>query len=303
MGERIHPEDRERTVKAFEEAKASDRNSHSEEYRFYTENEGLINVFGRTQIERNTEGKAVRLIGSMMDITDSKRAEEELIKSKQQFQSLVENISGVYWVNDLETYQTLYISPSYETVWGRKCEDLYNNPADFINAVHPEDRPLLIAAHKNIGDTTVMNIEYRIIRPGGDIRWISAKTYVVVTADQKKIEYGYAEDVTERKNAEEALQHTEKRLQFLLSATPAVIYSCKAEFPFAATFVSENIMEQSGYTAEEFIKVPNFWADNIHPDDRDDVLTELMQLFEKGHHTHEYRFRLKDSAIYGYMTN
>lgn len=292
--QRIHPNDRERIVTALENAKDSGAKSHIDEYRFCSENAGWMNVYGRTLIQRNEEGKPVRLIGSMIDISVRKKTEDELLKSKQQFQSLVENISGVYWVNDLETYQTLYISPSYETIWGRKSEDLYNNPADFINAVHPDDKPLLYEAHKNIIHTSVMNISYRIVRPDGAIRWISAKTNVVVNAEGRRIEYGYAEDVTESKKAEEALQNAEKRLQFLLSSTPAVIYSSHVEFPFAATFISENIIEQTGYKQEDFMDDPNFWSDHIHPEDKQRVLADLVHLFESGYHTHEYRFRLKN---------
>ena len=212
---RIHPQDRERIVGAFEKAKDSGGESQAEEYRFYSETAGWINVYGRTLFKRNAEGKLVRLIGSMIDISVSKKTEEELLKSKQQFQSLVENISGVYWVNNLETYQSLYISPSYETIWGRKVEDLYKNPADFINAVHPDDRPFLFEAHKNVIHTSVMNITYRIIRPDGAIRWISAKTNVVVNAEGSNIEYGYAEDITERKMAEEEIKNTNEQLRQL----------------------------------------------------------------------------------------
>jgi len=212
---RIHPQDRERIVGAFEKAKDSGGESQAEEYRFYSETAGWINIYGRTLFKRNAEGKLVRLIGSMIDISVSKKTEEELLKSKQQFQSLVENISGVYWVNNLETYQSLYISPSYETIWGRKVEDLYKNPADFINAVHPDDRPFLFEAYKNVIHTSVMNITYRIIRLDGAIRWISAKTNVVVNAEGSSIEYGYAEDITERKKAEEEIKNTNEQLRQL----------------------------------------------------------------------------------------
>jgi PAS domain S-box-containing protein len=158
-----------------------------------------------------------------VDITERKKAEEEILISRRQFQNLVENISGVYWVNNLETYETLYISPSYETIWGLKCESLYKNPADFINAVHPEDKEFIFEAHKNIAGTHKANLSYRIIRPDGEIRWISANTNVVVTKGNK-IEYGYAEDITDRKKAEETLVEKEKKLQQVLSSTADNFY-------------------------------------------------------------------------------
>jgi PAS domain S-box-containing protein len=157
------------------------------------------------------------------DISETKKAEAELIKSQTQFQNLIENISGVYWVNDLNTYQTLYISPSYEAVWGRRSEDLYSNPADFIDAIHPDDKQVLMEAHQQIGTTTQTNISYRIVRPDGEIRWISAKTKVVIDSDNNKLEYGYAEDVTEKRIAETTLAESENRLKTILLNEPECV--------------------------------------------------------------------------------
>ncbi len=152
-----------------------------------------------------------------------KKAEEELIKSSRQFKSLVENISGVYWVNNLDTYETVYISPSYEAIWGRKCEDLYRNPSDFINAVHADDKEMLLEAYQNIAATLRTNITYRIIRPEGTIRWISVKTNVVAENDGTKLEYGYAEDITERKMVESELAESENRLKTILQNEPECV--------------------------------------------------------------------------------
>jgi len=123
----------------------------------------------------------------------------------------------VYWVNDLESYKTLYVSPSYEKIWGRRCEDLYKSPADFINAVHPEDKELIFEAHKNVVNSHKTNIIYRILRPDGETRWISAKTNVIFDATGNKIEYGYAEDVTEKKNSDEKLLQINEQLRNLSS--------------------------------------------------------------------------------------
>jgi len=152
-----------------------------------------------------------------------KKAEEELIQSNKQFQNLVENISGVYWVNNLDSLEALYISPSYEMIWGRKCEDLYNNPADFINAVHPDDKELLVHAYRDIGKTPSTNITYRIIRPDGNIRWIAAKTKMVIDGDGNKLEYGYAEDITEKKIVESELAESENRLKTILQNEPECV--------------------------------------------------------------------------------
>ncbi|MCG2722978.1 MAG: PAS domain-containing protein, partial [Thermodesulfovibrionales bacterium] len=96
------------------------------------------------------------------------------------------------------------------------------------------------------------------------------------------------------KQAETALRKSEERLHFLLSATPAVIYTCKASPPYGATFVSKNVKTQMGYKPEEFTEDPNFWAEHIHPEDALRVISNIPHLFENDHYIHEYRFLHKD---------
>jgi PAS domain S-box-containing protein len=99
--------------------------------------------------------------------------------------------------------------------------------------------------------------------------------------------------VVRHKLVEETLQKSKARLQNVLSASPAVIYVCEPVGNYAATYVSRNIKEQLGYEPHEFLEDPNFWADHIHPEDRQRVLEELPHVFGHDHHTYEYRFQHK----------
>jgi PAS domain S-box-containing protein len=87
---------------------------------------------------------------------------------------------------------------------------------------------------------------------------------------------------------------TKARLQYLLDVSPAVIYSSKPSGDYSATFISENVREQTGYEPHEFIDDPKFWSGHIHPDDFPRVLDELPGILEHGNHSHEYRFMHKD---------
>jgi PAS domain S-box-containing protein len=75
--QRIHPEDRERLMGKQAEALAGNTNIFITEYRFNTEENGYRNVYDRCYIVRNAKGKAIRILGSMMDITELKKAEEK----------------------------------------------------------------------------------------------------------------------------------------------------------------------------------------------------------------------------------
>ena len=90
------------------------------------------------------------------------------------------------------------------------------------------------------------------------------------------------------------------RLQLILALSPAVIYTCRPDGDYGATFISENIRKQLGYEPSDFIGDPGFWASKIHPEDRSRVFECLPKLFRTGNHAHEYRF-LHKNGTYRWM--
>ncbi len=104
------------------------------------------------------------------------------------------------------------------------------------------------------------------------------------------------DDVVARTQAERALRETAEHLAFLVNAAPGVTYTCRASGDFGATFVSDGVLAQLGYTARDFIEDPGFWASHLHPDDALRVFAEIGPLFVHDRITHEYRFRCADGA-------
>ncbi|MBN1253750.1 MAG: PAS domain S-box protein [Deltaproteobacteria bacterium] len=136
--------------------------------------------------------------------------------------------------------------------------------------------------------------EAEITSPDGRVWWIHS--YPV--RDKKGIVTGIVEitiDITDRKNAEEALLNTRDQLHRLLDASPTIIYSCETRGNFDAIYVSDNIKTIMGYDPEEFLS-PGFWAKNIHPEEKSRVFANIDRIFKKGQHYHKYRFRHKDGS-------
>ncbi|HRI24096.1 MAG TPA: PAS domain S-box protein [Ferruginibacter sp.] len=239
-----------------------------------------------------TEGLLVS--ASIRDITERKRNEEEILKSKMQFQSLVENISGVYWVNNLDSFETLYISPSYETIWGRKADELYKNPAGFIDAVHPDDKQLLAEAFKNLPVTRQSSLSYRIIRPDGETRWIHANTNVITDVRGNNIEYGYAEDITDRKNAEEKLQLSEQKYRLLFYNNPLPMWMVTIP-DLMIIDVNDAAIKQYGYSREEFLRLST--RDLRPPEDIDNFLKEVDTMKPGIINVRAWRHKKKDGTI------
>lgn len=104
------------------------------------------------------------------------------------------------------------------------------------------------------------------------------------------------QEIEVRKQAQETLLKTQKRLDYLLSSNPSIIYSCQPTYPYANTFISKNITNLFGYEPREFIEDPGFWGKHIHPNDRERIFAEIPQLFERGDYSYEFRFLRKNST-------
>ena len=138
---------------------------------------------------------------------ERKRAEERFRQSEERFRQIAESIREVFWMTDPKKNQMLYISPAYEKIWGRSCEDLYEQPQSWLEAIHPEDRGRVLktATEKQLQGT--YDEEYRIMRPDGTIRWIRDRAFPVRDASgQVHRITGIAEDITERREVEEMVQ-------------------------------------------------------------------------------------------------
>jgi len=93
-----------------------------------------------------------------------------------------------------------------------------------------------------------------------------------------------------------ALRSSRERLDFLLRASPAIIYAAKPDGRHHITFISENVSSQLGYSPAEFICDPEFWLKNVHTDNLKSVLKTMDLLGKQILYTQEYRFRRKDGS-------
>lgn len=159
---------------------------------------------------RNAANEIIGLIGIYKDVTEQKQIELALTESEALFRQITENIRQVFWVGTSDWNNVMYISPAYQEVWGRSCESLYANPLDWLDAVVEEDCKKVIDSItiKSTGNfSDVAFPEYRIRRPDGSERWIYARAFPIYDADGKIYRIaGIAEDITQRKQNEEALR-------------------------------------------------------------------------------------------------
>jgi PAS domain S-box-containing protein len=128
---------------------------------------------------------------------------EALHESEERFRQITENIREFIWLSDPELSELLYVNSAYEEIWGRRKEHLYEDPTSFLDGVHADDRARVSAALSGLA-RGVYDIEFRVVRPNGDERWVWSRGFPV-TNERGEIYRvaGITEDITERKrNAE-----------------------------------------------------------------------------------------------------
>jgi PAS domain S-box-containing protein len=150
-------------------------------------------------------------LGFFSDITQRKRDQDALRESEQRFREIAETIGEVFWIVNPTERRTLYVSPSYEKVWGRPRSEAYRSAEAFVAAVHPDDRDRVQDAVTTKTVTGDYNEVYRIVRPNGAVRWIRDRAFPVKdgSGEVRRV-IGVATDITEQRDLEAQLLHAQK---------------------------------------------------------------------------------------------
>jgi PAS domain S-box-containing protein len=212
----IVAEDRLHVLKSVKKAVAKNK-PFEVEYRLRQKKGDIRYFLERGRPIYGRDGKPLFIDGVIVDITQRKSSEKALQASEEKFRQLAENIREVFWIGSPDWNKIFYVSPGYEELWGQSCESLHREPLSWLKAVAEADRPRILeeVQRRSTGDLSKPEFpEYRILRPDGSVRWVFARAFPVRN-DQGEIYRvaGIAEDITERKKAEEALRLAHKELQ------------------------------------------------------------------------------------------
>jgi PAS domain S-box-containing protein len=251
----------------------------------------------RTVPLRDRHGNIVKWYGTSTDIEDRKRAEDALRESEEKFRQLAENIGEVFWMTTPAMDEVLYVSPAYESVWGRSLESVRQRPQSFMDAIHSEDRERVVAIVEGQRQRK-SEVEYRIVRPDGSVRWIRDRGFPVKDASGKVYRIaGVAEDITERKRVEMALQKNEQ----LLSETQVLGHTGSWEHNLVTGEIANTEGNLRLFFGDDHSKGARFedFAEVVHPDDREYVSARHAQLLaEGGPPDIEYRVVWPDGTVH-----
>jgi PAS domain S-box-containing protein len=167
------------------------------------------------------------------DVSDRRRGEAALKESEEKLRQIAENIREVFWMFDPDFTQAVYVSPAYEELWGRPVQEVFEDAATFLDAVHPDDRAAVSAAMREVREGVLNGVEFRVVRPDGEIRWVRSRGYPVLDAsgDVYRVA-GTTEDITSQKQTESERDAAEAHYRHLFKNAPYGIYALDAEGRF-----------------------------------------------------------------------
>ena len=132
------------------------------------------------------------------------RALQEYRASQDQFQQMASNIREIFWTIDARTRHAIYVNEAYETITGRSCQSLMDNPTSYEDLIHPEDRKHVLAKLEEATHTGQLDERFRILFAHGEVRWVKVHGFPVRDHDGNILRLvGTAQEITAQKQAED----------------------------------------------------------------------------------------------------
>jgi PAS domain S-box-containing protein len=290
----VYTEDRRRigdeTVAKLDEGV----DAFTQEYRLVTADGEIRWIQDHSTVERDSAGHATRIQGILIDITESKAAEEALRCANL----IVENSPVLLFRWKIEPGCPVdYVSENVSRL-GWNHQDLISNRINSEEMVHPDDRAKAnadAARHIDAGEASFTQ-EYRLLTPKGEVRWVQDDSTVIRDETGRMIYVqGILTDITERREAEEAL----RKANLIVENSQAILFLWRNDDGWPVEYVSENI-RQLGYDPKDLTSGHIHWSKLMHPDDIDRINEEAGYHMDAGHNTYvqEYRILAADGSAH-----
>jgi PAS domain S-box-containing protein len=298
--QRIHPADRDKTVKGQDEALASEKNAWISEYRFQTDSGEYRDIYDRTYIVRNEKGDPVRLMGSMMDITERKIVERELLRLNERYFTLMNNVDGIVWEADAKTFEFSFVSKQAERLLGYPVGQWIKEPDFWRNHIYIDDREWAVNyCLKHTLEKKSHEFEYRMVAADGRNIWLRDIVSIQVRNGEAVRLSGIMVDISERKKTEQQFAREKEFSDSIINSLPGVFYLYDENGKFLRW--NKNFEIITGYSKNEI--------DRLHPldlfegEEKEIVSKKIKEVFDKGMAEVEAYFWTKDKKTIPYYFN
>lgn len=287
---KVHPGDRDRVLGNLDQVIDNKETEWSIEYRMLPREDTELIVLDRGFVIYDEQQQPIRVFGSVTDITERKRIENEIRKSEENYRTIIEQASDGIFIIDRDVQLVEINTAGCRMLGYTKEEMLQLHYTDVIPPEELEHNPLKLG---NIGRGNSVINERRMIRKDG--------SEIIVEISAKMLSDGrfqaIARDVTQRKAVEMELVRSQEKYVSLMNTIDGIVWEADAQ-TFVFNFVSKQAERLLGYPTERWTDDPNFWADHIHPEDRGWAVQYCMSSTrDKKAHEFEYRMIAEDGRI------
>ncbi|MBW2662376.1 MAG: PAS domain S-box protein [Deltaproteobacteria bacterium] len=229
----IHPDDRDAAWASINAHLEGRTDFHRMEYRMLTKDGGYRWIFDHAKIvQRDDEGRPLRMSGTHIDITDRKKLEEERKQTEEALRESERFLKEAQRVGKLGSWSLNVVTGNLQ--WSDECYRIYGfRPQEFVptyekfrSIVHPEDLGFVQEqVDAALNNDKHYDVDFRFVRPNGEIGWIHCEGKVIRDAEGKPLNFfGTQIDITVHKQAEEALRDSRNMLQTVLDSIPSAVF-------------------------------------------------------------------------------
>ncbi|MGQ9870847.1 GAF domain-containing protein [Leptodesmis sp.] len=298
--ERVHPADRESLIQAQDQALAS-RSLYEHEHRVVFPDGTIGWRYSRGSYLFDQQGQPFKLMGISMDVTQRKQAEATLRQSEEQFRTFFDNAPIAISLARVTDFHLEQVNQAFRKLFGYSKEDLKSLTA--LDIIYPEDVDQIVelAEQMKRHERSSFQMEKRFIKKNGEMLWASVTSALICDSDCQPLYSIYMiEDITERKQIEQALRRSKARFQRLVANIPGAIYQFKmtADGVKSVTYMSSFASQIFGLEPEKIQQNLDFMVSRIHPDDQATFEQSILSSRENLHPWKwEGRFIRLDGAI------
>lgn len=277
-GEHIHPDDKDKAINyCLHETKQL--RPHTFEYRFIAKNGEIIWVkdIVRVIVENN---QPMWLRGVMIDITEEKRAAEELELANLRLKKMIDSTEAIIWEANAHSLKIKYISANAECLYGYSQEEWYQD--DFwLDHIYHDDKEKTIDFCESLKENPrSYTFEYRFVKKNGDVVWLKDMANVTLEKDTPQWFQGISIDITEQKKRESDLMELTTRLQVATKSAQLGIFDL--DLIHLELIWDDASYQLYGLVAEEITNTFAASVNAIHPEDRDLVKDYRSTIIDDG---------------------
>jgi diguanylate cyclase (GGDEF)-like protein/PAS domain S-box-containing protein len=244
----------------------------------YLHKEGhVVWVLLSVSLVRDEVGEPLYFVSQIRDVSERKRAEEALREAEERYRTLVEQIPAVTYVDPVDDPDnSLYTSPHIERMLGYTPEE-WQNERLWPKRLHPNDRERVLAADERFekGEEERFDEEYRMLAKDGSVVWVREEAVLVKGEEGKPLYWqGIMHDVTARREAEEALRHSEERYRNVVEEQTELV--CRFSPDLILTLVNGAYCRYFGKGSEELLGTS--FMDHIYEADPGYYKHQLVRL-------------------------